>query len=744
MAERNNKLILPDFFGSKGGLTTPSSIVNTTDPLQPGETIFEKDTGQFKTNLSSSTLPYSQSGYTGNAIRFSNLTELRGYDYPFDYQLVHTISPKTFFYYDPVDTSSPDDGTTVIVSNNGKRFKSFSPLASLPDNYYVSGSLIVSESVTTTETIEKNNVKYWGAVGDGVTDDTVAIQNCVDYVSSSGGGIVYVPSTPNYYKTMEPINLKYKTIVEGDGESSWIFNQSTRSLAEGIAFTSRPFTMGTMNQTFYLRVSRSAYLPITASDDYVELDPQEYSAPSDWYNVNDIILIRNGEGEIGSGSFAGSSFAELRRIVSKDGNKLFVDVPFLESVSPISSSATASDANTIPNSSPWNQFIKGPGYSFITKMTPGFLGRDNFSASLFIADEIGLRNLKLSSLSGSFMGDGAAYKPLFENLYFEDCNQGMIVNGYAFGTLRNIKGRKFAGRALESAEGCHDNLFENLDLVRGGRPEVVSNEKSVTDVLIALRERDKLVNSKIYAPINSASINVSSPTDPNYDVLPIAGFVITEGGVTIENCEIGGVGDGGSMVTIRGSDVKILNNKFISYNDSTIFPNGIEMAQSIAINNTRGSYKNITISGNIFEHGDVETSIRLIYIYGDDVGGDVLHENINIQNNIFYVKDPNVKRIFLEASSSVFANNIIFSEGNTPIDFSPNTPLFNPSIYNNVYYNTSLGKMMVQNDSLQVFNSDVNFSNLPTSDPGITGRLFQTSSEAIGGSAGYNLVLISP
>ena len=297
MAERTGRLIFPDFFGTKAGLTDSSSIVNTTSPLEPGETLFEKDTGQFKTNLSSSTLPYSQSGYTGNAIRFSNLTELRGYDYPFDYQLVHTISPKTFFYYDPVDTSSPDDGTTVIVSNNGKRFKAFSPLVSLPDNYYVSGSLIVSESITTTETIEKNNVKYWGAVGDGVTDDTVAIQNCVDYVSSSGGGIVYVPSTPNYYKTMEPINLKYKTIVEGDGESSWIFNQSTRSLAEGIAFTSRPFTMGTMNQTFYLRASRSAYLPITASDSYVELDPQEYSAPSDWYNVNDIILIRMGKGK---------------------------------------------------------------------------------------------------------------------------------------------------------------------------------------------------------------------------------------------------------------------------------------------------------------------------------------------------------------------------------------------------------------------------------------------------------------
>ena len=125
MAERNNKLILPDFFGSKGGLSDPNSIVNTTSPLEPGETIFEKDTGQFKTNLSASALPYSQSGYAGNAIRFDSLTELRTYDTPPDYQLVHTINPKSFFYYDPTDTTSTDNGTTVIVSNGGKRYKIF-------------------------------------------------------------------------------------------------------------------------------------------------------------------------------------------------------------------------------------------------------------------------------------------------------------------------------------------------------------------------------------------------------------------------------------------------------------------------------------------------------------------------------------------------------------------------------------------------------------------------------------------
>lgn len=46
-------------------------------------------------------------------------------------------------------------------------------------------------------------------------------------------------------------------------------------------------------------------------------------------------------------------------------------------------------------------------------------------------------------------------------------------------------------------------------------------------------------------------------------------------------------------------------------------------------------------------------------------------------------------------------------------------------------------------EDLIVGGDEVNFTNLPTSDPGISGRLFQTGSDAIGGSAGFQVVLIS-
>jgi hypothetical protein len=75
------------------------------------------------------------------------------------------------------------------------------------------------------------NVLDYGAIGDGVANDTAAIQAALTAAFNAGGGSVYVPT--GTYKITLPLIVRSNTSLFGDGVSSVIYNTTTVLPPEG-------------------------------------------------------------------------------------------------------------------------------------------------------------------------------------------------------------------------------------------------------------------------------------------------------------------------------------------------------------------------------------------------------------------------------------------------------------------------------------------------------------------------------
>ena len=73
------------------------------------------------------------------------------------------------------------------------------------------------------------SVKDFGAVGDGVTDDTAAIQAAITAVGTSGGGTVYFPA--GQYNITSGLTIAYSFVqLKGDGRNSIIYYAGTNRI----------------------------------------------------------------------------------------------------------------------------------------------------------------------------------------------------------------------------------------------------------------------------------------------------------------------------------------------------------------------------------------------------------------------------------------------------------------------------------------------------------------------------------
>src|SRR5688500_9726292 len=72
--------------------------------------------------------------------------------------------------------------------------------------------------------MSSHNVRTFGAVGDGKSNDTEAIQRAIDVCASAGGGTVYVP--PGDYLTGTLTLKSYVTLHLSSGATLWGSRQS--------------------------------------------------------------------------------------------------------------------------------------------------------------------------------------------------------------------------------------------------------------------------------------------------------------------------------------------------------------------------------------------------------------------------------------------------------------------------------------------------------------------------------------
>lgn len=69
------------------------------------------------------------------------------------------------------------------------------------------------------------NVQEYGAKGDGITDDSAAINAAVTAAKAKGGGIVFLPSTEKGYFVHSTINVNGNVYIRGDGQT-WIHSDA--------------------------------------------------------------------------------------------------------------------------------------------------------------------------------------------------------------------------------------------------------------------------------------------------------------------------------------------------------------------------------------------------------------------------------------------------------------------------------------------------------------------------------------
>ena len=276
------------------------------------------------------------------------------------------------------------------------------------------------------------NVKSYGAYGDGITDDTEAIQNALNEAASNGGGTVYVPS--GKYITSKALRVKSGVVLVGEGKSSWIHNDREIGFERCVVITGN---IGDItSKTSIYDNPQHAIENVSYKTNVITV-----KTGIENYAVGDVIFILSNEKW--SDTFPDSvvpKYQDMAKIIEISGNQIKLD--------------------------------HGVNDDFIDPticklgVSKGYDGEIAWMAENAKVEKLRLTH-NMGQISGWYAIFAYGYKCEFKDLYMDKTSTVIGSNGLGYSTLENIDGNYDAG-TLDFADMQISNVYKKLKLSRVG------------------------------------------------------------------------------------------------------------------------------------------------------------------------------------------------------------------------------------------------------------------------------------